>query len=389
MITEMNIAIDGRPLLHERSGVGCYTYQLIRKLLREKSGHNFYLYGLPGHKNYVYIPRKAGINGLEQILNFPEPIQVPFPFRKVTRIMSGLAGRLGKRHDIDVILWTNFFGEFSEKCRSIITIHDMAHHYYPQFITPGMERNLPIYLKDQAHRSDLILCVSENTKRDVVKLLDVPEEKVWVTYNGIGEQFRPLNEQMAIGVLCERYKLPARFILFVGTREPRKNLPKLVEAYNILYSRYRIQEYLVIAGGKGWKNESLYQTIEELKLENRVIFTGYVPDADLPGLYNAATVFAYPSLYEGFGIPVVEAMACGVPVVTSNVSSLPEVAGDAALLVAPEDPEQLASAIYRILEDRGLSNKLREIGIQRAKKFSWQACARKTLEAIEYVVKHP
>lgn len=382
----MNIAIDGKPLLSERSGVGRYTYQLTRALLKEREGHNFYLYGLP-FKWICPIPSEKGVEGIDLVLSQYQGIRYRFPFRKIIRITSKLIINLKKNLQIDVVLWTNFLGAFSSKYKSIITIHDMAHHYYPEYAIPGNNRILPRYLRKHAHKADLILCVSENTKKDVIDILDIPEEKVWVTYNGVGDEFRVIDNKNLLKDLRQRYKIPERFILFVGTVEPRKNLSMLVEAYHILNSRHRIKEPLVIAGGKGWKNEALRQSIKNLKLEDRIIFTGYVHDDDLPLLYNAATLFVYPSLYEGFGLPVVEAMACGTPVVTSNVSSLPEVAGEAALLVNPKDTEALASAIYRLLTDEDLRYKLRELGLQRAKRFTWESCAKKTIEAISYVMR--
>lgn len=375
----MNIAIDGRSLHRERSGIGRYTCQLTRALLKENSGHNIFLYG----RLFNLISKIPSENELDQY----QCHKIPFPFRKVDRIISRLLVQMKRNLHIDVVLWTNFLGAFSSRYKSIITIHDMAHHYYPEYVIPGNNRILPRYLKKHAHKADLIFCVSENTKKDVIDILEVPEEKVWVTYNGVGDEFKVVDNKDLLRDVRHKYKIPERFILFVGTVEPRKNISRLVETYHILNSRYRIEEPLVIAGGKGWKNEALYQAIKRLKLEDRIIFTGYLQDADLPLLYNAATLFVYPSLYEGFGLPVVEAMACGTPVVTSNVSSLPEVAGEAALLVNPVDTEALASAVHRLLTDEDLCCKFRELGLQRAKRFTWESCARKTLEAISYVMR--
>ena len=374
-----NIAIDGRPLHSERSGIGRYTYQLTRALLKKNSGHNIFLYGNP----FNLICQIHSENELDKY----QGRKIPFPFRKVVRILSRLLVQTKRDLHIDVIFWTNFLGEFSSRYKSIITIHDMAHYYYPEHIIPGKGRLLQRYLAKHARRADLILCVSENTKKDVMKILDIPEEKVWVTYNGVGDEFRVINNKDLLREVRHKYKLPERFILFVGTVEPRKNISRLIEAYHILNSHYRIKEPLVMAGGKGWKNEALYQAIRRLRLEDRIIFTGYVNNSDLPLLYNAATLFVYPSLYEGFGLPVAEAMACGTPVVTSNISSLPEVAGDAALLVNPEDAEAIATAVYRLLTDEDLCCKLRELGLQRVKRFTWESCAQKTLEAISYTMR--
>ena len=381
----MNIAIDGRPLFNQLSGIGRYTGELVSALYAERCGHNIYFYAYRGSKLFTHISHDMDEAKLKEVLGRSVGFHVTFPFRKISWFTAPLVANLRKRPRIDAFLWTNYLGEFSRDYKSLITIHDMAHHYYPHYVCPGQDVNLPRYLKSYASRADLILCISENTRKDVINILGVPEEKVWVTYMGVSKVFCFNRDENLLNDFRKRYGLPERFILFVGTIEPRKNLVKLVEACNLLYKRDKIKEPLVIVGGKGWKNKQLYELIRKLKIEDRIISPGYVSDSELSMFYNAATVFAYPSLYEGFGIPVVEAMACGVPVVTSNVSSLPEVAGDAAILVNPEDPEEIASGIYKIMTDEGLYKNLQESGFKQASKFTWESCAKKTLEAISYV----
>ncbi len=383
----MNIAIDGRPLFEQLAGIGRYTRELISAIYAEKCQHNLYLYGYRGTRLFTEITPDMDELKLKDILGHPWGVRAPFPFRKVCRLSTSLVANNRKKPQIDAFIWTNYLGKFSPDYKSLITIHDMAHHFYPKYVVQGHDVDLPKYLSNCAAKADLILCMSENTKKDVINILGVPVEKVWVTYNGVSEAFHCNGDERLLSDLRKRHGLPERFILFVGTIEPRKNLVKLVEACHLLYSRDRVKEPLVIVGGKGWKNEAFYEIIRKLKVEDRIIFTGYVSDADLPLIYNAATVFVYPSLYEGFGIPVIEAMACGVPVVTSNVSSLPEVAGDAAILVNPEDVEEIASGINRVLSDEGLCKDLQDKGLKQARKFTWGACARKTLEAIEYLNK--
>lgn len=382
----MNIAIDGRPLFNQLAGIGRYTSELVGAIYAEKCEHNLYLYGYRGARLFTPITHDMDEKKLKEVLGHPWGVRVPFPFRKICRLSTSWVANQRMKPQIDAFVWTNYLGEFSPDYKSLITIHDMVHHYYPKYVVHGHDVNLPKFLRGHANRADLILCMSENTRKDVINILGVPAEKVWVTYNGVGRMFRYYRDENLLKDLRIRYSLPERFILFVGTIEPRKNLVKLVEACHLLYSHDRIKDPLVIVGGKGWKNEALYELIRKLKIEDRIIFTGHVSDTDLPLLYNAATVFVYPSLYEGFGIPVIEAMACGVPVVTSNVSSLPEVAGDAAILVNPQDPEEIASGIYQIMTDKGLYKNLQERGFKQAGKFTWESCAKKTLEAISYVV---
>lgn len=385
-VNSRNILIDGRPLLNQRAGIGRYTYQLIRALFDEETFNRIYLYGLKDCGRYTRIRDKSALEDIEKLSGNANKLKTPFPFRKATRLLTTLIDHMRKQPQINVSIWTDFLGAVISSSKTIITIPDMAHYYYPQYTWPGHDSDLKEHLKDHAHKADLVLCISENTKKDVINILGIPENKVWVTYMGVSEEFRLYQDKDVIDDLRIRFSLPERFILFVGTVEPRKNLNRLIEAYHILYSKNKIKYPLVIVGGKGWKNEPLYQRVKELKIEDKLIFTGYVSDSDLPLFYNAATVFVYPSLYEGFGIPVIEAMACGVPVVTSNVSSLPEVAGDAAILVNPEDPEEIASAIHKIVTDKVLYESLREKGFSQASKFTWAACAKKTLEAIHYVL---
>ncbi len=385
-INSLNILIDGRPLINQRAGIGRYTYQLIRALFDEKISHQIYLFGLQHGEHYIHIRDKSDIEGIEKLIETQKKQEIPFPFRKVTRLFKSMISNMKKQPKINVSIWTDFLGEVYSGNKSIITIHDMSYHHYPQYTWPGHEGDLQAHLKDHANKADLIMCISENTKKDVMNILGIPENKIWVTYMGVSEEFKYYRDKSIMNNFRQRSGLPERFILFVGTMEPRKNLIRLIEAYYLLLSHYNIKEPLVIVGGKGWKNDFLYQRIKELKIEDKLIITGYVSDEDLPLYYNAATVFAYPSLYEGFGIPVIEAMACGVPVVTSNVSSLPEVAGDAAVLVNPEEPEEIAAAIYRIMIDEDLYESLREKGFKQASKFTWEACAKKTLEAISHVI---
>jgi len=215
--------------------------------------------------------------------------------------------------------------------------------------------------------------------------------------------FQPVRDEEAIEAVKARYGIAGDYVLFVGTLQPRKNLIRLIEAFSPSTRLRRAQSsrsgrrlsnpqspisnlQLVIAGKKGWLYEEIFQQVEELELEGKVVFTGYVVAGDLPALLSGAGLFVFPSLYEGFGLPVLEAMACGTPVICSNASSLPEVAGDAALLVDPLDVEGLAAAMERVLGDEALRAELIERGFERARKFSWERCARETLDVLERAV---
>lgn len=261
----------------------------------------------------------------------------------------------------------------------VITVHDLNFLYFPQFLTAESRR----YYNDQiawaVTRADHILAVSETTRADLMCLLGVPAEKVTVTYEGVGPAFRPLPPERVEETLAH-YGLQRGYLLFVGTVEPRKNLSGLFTAYRLLLDRGEFPGPLVIAGSRGWLYDEIDRQVEALHLQKYIRFLSYVPDADLPPLYNGAALLVMPSFYEGFGLPVLEAMACGTPVLISDRGSLPEVAGDAAVVVNPEDPEEIAAGIVRLLGDPQLRSRLRERGLARASRFSWADTARCTLQ---------
>jgi glycosyltransferase involved in cell wall biosynthesis len=221
------------------------------------------------------------------------------------------------------------------------------------------------------------------TKCDLIERYGTEPDKITVVYPGYDEAtFQPVRDEEVIEAVKARYGIAGDYILFVGTLQPRKNLIRLVKAFADCRSPIADCR-LVIAGKKGWLYQEIFRRVEELGLEKKVVFTGYVPEGDLPALLSGAHLFVFPSLYEGFGLPVLEAMACGTPVVCSNASSLPEVAGDAALMVDPLDVEGLATAMERVLSDEELRAELTERGFKQARKFSWERCARETLAVLE------
>ena len=234
-------------------------------------------------------------------------------------------------------------------------------------------------------KASLIIAVSENTKIDVMKYLNVPEKKIRVIYHGVEKEFQKIEDGEYLKHRLRGIGIDYPYIFYLGTLEPRKNVERLIEAFIQLKKRNQINEKLVISGIKGWGHQSIFDKVASSGIEKEIIFTGFVPNEFLPFLYNGASAFVYPSLYEGFGLPVLEAMACGVPVVTSNVSSLPEVAGDAAILLNPYSVDELADGIWRILSDEDLRNSCITKGIERAKSFTWERCAMETLKAFNEV----
>ncbi|RMD75570.1 MAG: glycosyltransferase family 1 protein [Chloroflexi bacterium] len=260
---------------------------------------------------------------------------------------------------------------------TVITIHDLAFIRFPQTFRTYNRIYLDLATRLSARRASRILAVSEHTKREVAGLLGISPERIVVTPNATRSHFRPFAADI-IDQFRARKGLPARFILYVGTLEPRKNLTTLLEAF-ALVSRRVPAVPLLIGGGKGWMYQPIFARLAQLNLQDRVKFVGYIPEEELPLWYAAATIFVFPSMYEGFGMPPLEAMACGTPVITSNTSSLPEVVGDAGLMVDPAAPAALADAMMQLLTDADLYAALRQRGLERARRFSWAETAAKTL----------
>jgi glycosyltransferase involved in cell wall biosynthesis len=271
-------------------------------------------------------------------------------------------------------------------CPSVVTVHDISYRLYPQHFPARVRWMLSLLVPFSMRQAKRVITVSHSAKRDILRHYDVPESKIAVTYEAAAPHFRPVERGEAVRQINARYGIDRDFVLSVGNLHPRKNLRRLVEAYARMPASLRSRYKLVIVGQALWHHSDIYRAAVDKGVQPDVIFTGYVPDVDLVLLYNAATAFAYPSLYEGFGLPVLEAMACGTPVVTSSVSALPEIAGDAAILVDPHDAPALSSAMATVLSEPELAQGLSTAGLQRARSFSWQRTALETLEIYREVL---
>ncbi|MBI4787809.1 MAG: glycosyltransferase family 4 protein [Chloroflexi bacterium] len=265
---------------------------------------------------------------------------------------------------------------FSSGLKTVMTVHDLAVELYPQMKKwTGLLWSRLLFRRG-IEKADRIIAVSESTKADLIKSYGIAGEKISVVHHCVPEAFKPVPIQPE---LTARYKLPERYVLYVGTLEPRKNIPNLIRAFALARQRGGLPHVLVLAGARGWLYQDIFRTVAELELQGQVLFLDYVPEQDLPALYSGADLFAYLSWYEGFGLPVLEAMACGVPVLASNLSSLPEVVGDAGVLVAPGDVEQAACELARILSDSETRRALIARGCVRAHAFSMERFTRETL----------
>lgn len=273
-------------------------------------------------------------------------------------------------------------------CKSVLTIHDILYESNPEFF-PELHKNLlKVFVPFSAKKADRIISVSEFTKKQIIKYYGVPEEKITVIYEGASDKFAPIRDNDLISSVLRRYGIEKKYILFVGRIEPRKNIAGLLKAFVYVKKRGKKDLCLVIVGNQDrlFREKELFDKIEEMGLGSNIIFTGGVSEDDLPVLYNGAEVLVYPAFAEGFGLPVLEAMACGTPVITSNTASLPEVVGEDGILVDPYSFEEIGQAMERILSNHNLRQELITRGLERAKKFSWQATAKKTIEVYKKVL---
>ncbi len=357
----MRIAIDARLVSYLQGGTTQYIIRLVRALA-----------GMQGDDQILLLESRKGSAGEV----WPPSVQrhklatPPHHPREQVALPIELL-----RFPVDVLHSPDFIPPFRRRCRSVITVHDLAYLRFPHLLTPESAHYYGQVAR-AVQSADQIIAVSHATKRDLLELLSADPEKITVVPSGVSQECRPLEPQ-EIEHRRRDMGLPERYILFVGTLEPRKNLPTLLRAFARVWKAHRVP--LVVVGGKGWLYDELFQVKEELGLGDEVRFVGSVAAPQLVYYYNCATCLVLPSLYEGFGHPVLEAMACGTPVIASNVSSLPEIAGEAALLVSPEDVEGLAAALGRLLADGGLRQRLIGLGLQRAAAFTWEQTARQTL----------
>lgn len=283
---------------------------------------------------------------------------------------------------LDVLHSTDFIPPRRGHWRSVITVHDVAFLRMPALLTSASRRYYG-GIRRAVREADAVIAVSQATRRDVIELADSPADKVHVVYEAADPSLAPMPADEARALVQARHGVEGAYVLFVGTLEPRKNIPTLLEAFSLL--RRELPARLVLAGGRGWLSEDVFETVRRLALDDGVVFVGEVSPADLRPLYCAADVLVLPSVYEGFGLPALEAMACGTPVVVSNAGALPEIVGDAAVMVRPEDPTDIANGISWVLSNPSFRSSLVQRGLTRAAQFSWERAARETLAIYEQV----
>ena len=362
----MRIGIDARKLYD--FGIGTYIRNLLRELGR-----------MDHDTEYVILSRAddgEAVRGFGE--NFRPVVETAgnYSFAEQLRIPLAL-----KRERVDLFHAPHYVLPPLARCPSVVTIHDCIHLMFPQYLP---NRWALAYARTSismaARRATRVLTVSESSKRDIQRFVDIPSSKVDVIYNSYDPRFGVEPDADTVNRVRERYQLHDDFVLYAGNVKPHKNLERLIEAFHIIRERGLDHVKLVLIGDEISKYTALRRAIHRHQLHNYVRFLGYLPEETLAVMYRLAGVFVFPSLYEGFGLPPLEAMASGTPVVTSNVSSLPEVAGDAAVLVDPYDATAIADGIYRVLTDNNLRSELRRRGPERAKQFSWESSVRRVRE---------
>jgi glycosyltransferase involved in cell wall biosynthesis len=377
----MRIAIDGIPLAEPKTGIGHYTFELARGLAALAPEDDFEL--------VAHVPIQAAIDAA---LDADRPL--PANLRAVHAPVNTFSSRwwtIGlplyvQKRGVTLFHGTNYKVPLWNRCRTIVTIHDLSLLLHSHTHQEELVRRARLRLPATARMASKIITDSESVKREICEHLRIRPEKIAVVPLAPRRAFRPVAEA---GAASARRRLGVEddFILFVGTVEPRKNLLTLVRAFDELTRRTSlVRPQLVIAGKKGWLTEELYALVEESGLSPRILFTGYISDEDLAALYSSCRVCVYPSLYEGFGLPPLEAMSCGAPVITSRIPVIMETVGDAALLVEPTDVRELADCIHELWTSDAEQRRLSAEGIAHASRFTWERTARLTLDVYDEVL---
>ena len=372
----MKIAIDGYPLVPPRAGIGQYTYHLIKALARVE----------PAHEYVVMYPRLTRSLRMREAPKFAEKCVRVVSEGRFRALRLRVQRKLGIGTPVersigsfDVYHATNYvFTHAVKRARRVVTIHDLTLVLFPEWHPRARVNSMTHEIARSLEIADHILADSAATRDDIIKHFSVRSERISVVPLAADRSFRPSPAADIQQVLSAWGLVQDGYLLFMGTIEPRKNLPRLLQAVELAGSRIGP---LVIVGADGWGSDEVARHIEKLQRTGSLSYLGYVPDSARPALINGARAFVYPSLYEGFGLPVLEAMACGVPVLASNVSSLPEVVGDAGLLVDPCDVDAIARGMVRLWQDEALRHELSRRGLERARGFSWEKTASQTLSA--------
>ncbi len=354
---------------YRAAGVSVYTGQLLAALPR----------AAPNHRYLVYVgsdaPQLTGVAMSVARVPTQRPL-VRIPWEQLVLPVQAVVDGVNVVHGtVNVIPW-------AIPVPTVVTVHDLAFMRHPERFPVAKARYLRTAVAWSVRRATQVIAVSRHTGQDLIEFFGVPDERLTVVHSGVDPSFRPLGSDLRRRLREERTG-GRPYVLYVGTLEPRKNVDVLLRAFASAKRQAGFEHMLVLIGARGWMDDYLFRLAEELRLGDDVVFAGYVPPGDLPGWYNSADLFAYPSAYEGFGLPLLEAMACGVPAITTASSALVEIAGDACMTVEPGSEEALQVALQEVLGDKALAGAMRAAGLTRASQFSWEEAARRTAEVYE------
>lgn len=376
----MRIAIDYTAAIRQGAGIGNYVRNLVDAMLAQDSRNQYTLltsgHPTPGHP----FPKAGNVRGRSIII--PDRYLNILWYRWRLPIHATIfTGMIDIYHGPDFVL-----PPINGKVRKVVTVHDLAFLEHPEYAVPQLAAYLKKVVPEAVAAADVVAAVSQATRQTLIDYFKTSPEKITIIPNGIRPSFRRITDPVLLAATRHKFGLKHPLVLGVGTLEPRKNHLGLIKAFHKAQSAAAKKErpaMLALAGGPGWLYDETQQLIAKLKLENKVRFLGRVSELELITLYSMADVFVFPSFYEGFGVPPIEAMACGAPVITSNTSSLPEVVGDAALLIDPHNTGELARVILQVLENEQLRDELRQKGYARAQHFTWPKSASKMLSVYQ------
>ncbi len=366
----LNIGMNTRFIQTEISGIGKYVLNLMKKI--PYFGKNQY---------YFYEYNNAAILKPVEMENVHYIVPDMYAKSRIARIgweQIYFSQRL-KKDKIDIFHGPSFMLSIFKSCKSIITVHDLTFLHFPQGFNFSTKLYYYFFFRRSLNIADMIIADSYSTKKDLIEHYHIHPNKIQVIYLGVDDIFKRVTNKKIIQEVKQKYSLPDTYVLFVGLLSPRKNIRRVLRAFAQLNTNHKF----VIVGNKGWLYEPIFKLINDLNLKEKVIFTGYADAEDLPAIYSGAEALVFPSFYEGFGIPILEAMACGCPVITSNISSMPEVAGDAAIFVDPYSINEIKDAMITIILDKNKKQELIKKGYSQVKKFSWQKMAEETVNIYE------
>lgn len=375
------IAIDYTPAIRQQAGIGRIIRGQVAALLAARPDWDIRLFvvGKVSAAEQDAVPHPLISTPITErnMVRLWHRLNVPWP-----RVEQFTGGPLTLFHATDFVLAPN-------RARyQLVTVHDLAFLFYPDAAMPSLHRYLNVVVPRSVKRADHLLADSAHTARDLQEQWQIPAERITVVQGAVDHtHFRPITDEAQLAAVRQRYGIGDRpFLLGLSTLQPRKNFARLIQAFAQARHLANFPHRLVIGGGKGWLYDEIMTLVSELRLEADVLFPGYIADADLPALYSSAEFFAYPSLYEGFGLPIVEALACGTPVLTADNSCLPEAGGPGAFYVNAEDVDGIAAGILQLIGDNELRNRLRTAGQAHAQQFTWQRSAEQLLGAYEHLL---